>query len=401
MSHALSSRQERWLLSVLASIQFTHILDFMVMMPLGPQLMRLFGISPQQFAYVVSSYTFSAGISGFLSAYYMDRHDRKKVLFWVYAGFILGTFSCAFAPTYPLLLAARILTGAFGGILSSVTLSIVADTIPYERRSRAMGKVVGAFSLAAVIGVPMGLYIASQFGWHYTFIFLAILGCVIMVAIHRHVPALTSHIRGKEHHVSPMGLLMRVCRNWNQVKALTITFFQMMGQFMIVPFISPYMVFNVGFKESQLTYIYLIGGAASYLASAPIGRLSDRFGNFRVFMWASFLCAVPMYLMTHMHHLPIPLVLVVTASFFVLVGGRIIPMMTIVTSTATPSERGGLMSLNSCVQQVSAGFAALFVGWIVTRAPNGELQHYGIAGVLSIVSCFLGVIVARYVRKVT
>jgi predicted MFS family arabinose efflux permease len=185
MQLTLTKSSERWLLLTLALIQFTHIVDFMILMPLGPQLMRLFAISPREFGFLVSAYTFSAGISGFLSAFVVDRFDRKKILIWLYAGFTLGTLACALAPSYPVLLAARILTGCFGGVLAAAVLAVVADAIPMERRGAAMGIVTSAFSAASVLGVPLGLYLASLFDWHAPFIFLtglSLLGLTRLIA---------------------------------------------------------------------------------------------------------------------------------------------------------------------------------------------------------------------------
>ncbi len=260
-------KRERLLLFTLAAINFTHIVDFMIMMPLGPQLMRLFDISPQQFSALVSTYTFSAGVSSFIGAFVLDRFDRKKTLMIAYVGFVIGTFACALAPNYQLLLSARIVTGAFGGLLSALILSIIGDVIPEFRRATAIGIVMGAFSVASVVGVPFGLFIANQYSWHAPFIFLGILSTAILGLI---VVAMPNYVRtwySDIPHPSPIKVLTNLAQNGNQLSALWFTIMLVLGHFTIIPFLSPYMVANVGFSESDLTYIYLLGGAVTIFTS--------------------------------------------------------------------------------------------------------------------------------------
>jgi predicted MFS family arabinose efflux permease len=165
-------KKEKILLFILASIQFTSIMDFMIMMPLGPQLMRIFQINPQEFGFLVSAYTFAAGFSSFIGVFWIDNFDRKKALMNMYLGFLLGTLACALSPTYTILVLSRILTGLFGGLLMALVFSIIGDVIEEKRRGTAMGYVSTSFSLASVLGVPFGLFIASFWNWHAPFFFL-------------------------------------------------------------------------------------------------------------------------------------------------------------------------------------------------------------------------------------
>lgn len=383
---------ERGLLLTLAAVQFTHIMDFMILMPLGPQLMRLFQISPQQFGLLVSVYTFSAGICGFFSAFVIDRFDRRQVLLFLYTGFVLGTLACALAPAYEWLLAARILTGAFGGILSAVVMAVVGDAIPMARRGQAMGIVTAAFSAASVFGVPVGLYLAVRLSWHAPFFFLVIMGVGVWGLILAYVPRLQAHLqRDASQRPAAFQILRNAVALPTQRAALLLTLLMMLGQFSIIPFISPYMVANVGFSESQLTYIYLLGGGLTLFTGPWIGRLADRYGKTRILMAFLLLSTLPQILLTHLPPVPVLLALLVTTSFFVVSGGRIIPAMALITGLVSPQHRGSFMSIQSAVQQVSAGFASFLAGMIVVEQAQGggALLNYPLIGYLAVGSSLL------------
>ena len=188
---------ERALLLTLAGMQFTHIVDFMVMMPLGPQLTRLMAITDAQFGLLVSAYTLAAGASGLLASLYVDRFERKRLLLWLYAGFILATLACGLAPGYGSLMAARVTAGLFGGVLGALVQTIVGDVVPFERRGHAMGVVMGSFSLATVAGVPLSLFIAAHLGWHASFIAIAAASVVLGGVGLKVLPVIDGHLRAR------------------------------------------------------------------------------------------------------------------------------------------------------------------------------------------------------------
>lgn len=394
-------RSEKLLLFILASIQFTNIVDFMIMMPLGPQLMRLFEITPRQFSLLVSAYTFSAGIFGFLAAFQIDKFDRKTALLFVYAGFLLGTFACALAPGYEWLIAARVFTGAFGGVLGALVLSVVGDTIPVERRATAMGLVTAAFSVASVFGVPFSLFIASVWSWHAPFLFLATSGLLILVGIWKWVPKMNTHVQEKTNRISPFALISSIAKEANLRLALLLMMTIMLGNFIVTPFISPYMVSNVGFTEKELTYIYLFGGLLTIFTSPWIGKLSDRFGPKRIYIIFVFINLIPLLLITNLPITPVPIVLLITTSFFIVSGGRMIPSQTMIAGAVDPSKRGAFMSFNSSVQQLSTAFASLLAGLIVTKNDAGQLQNYQYVGLIAAVLSLISILVARKVKSVS
>lgn len=386
---------------MLAAIQFTNIVDFMIIMPLGPQLMRLFDITPRQFSMLVSAYTFTAGIIGFFGAFFIDRFDRRKALMVVYAGFVLGTLACALAPGYGAMITARMITGAFGGLLGALVLSVVGDAIPMERRASAMGLVTAAFSVASVFGVPFGLYIASVFSWHAPFLFLAVVGVFIWFGIWKWVPAMAGHIQSAFDKPSPIVLVKSVAGSANLRLGLLLMMMIMFGNFTVTPFISPYMVANVGFSERELTYIYLFGGFATIFTSPWIGKLSDRHGAKNIYTIFVLLCLIPLLLITNLPVTPIPAVILITTSFFIFSGGRMIPSQTMIASAVDPAKRGAFLSFNSSVQQLSTAAASVVAGLIVTKNESGQLLNFQYVGYFAALMCVLSVFVARKIKAVS
>lgn len=393
------TKKEKLILFVLAAAQFTHIVDFMIMMPLGPQLMRIFKISPQQFSLIVASYTFSAGIFGFLGAFVIDRFDRKTAFVIAYIGFTLGTLACGLAPTYHFLLAARILAGAFGGILGALVLAIISDIIPLERRASAMGIVMTAFSAASVLGVPIGLWLANLFTWNAPFLFLAGFTTIITASIFKIIPSLTEHLQSKANRPKPLDVITNVTRDKNALRALLMMSLLIFGQFSIIPFLSPYMVFNVGFKEGQLPFIYLCGGIGTIFTLPLIGKLADKHGRLRIFGYAVVLSAAPVLLITNMGHIPVYAALVVTTFFMIFIGGRMVPATTMVTSTVHPKNRGSFMSINSSVQQLSSSIASFASGMVIVKNAGGSLSHYNWIGFFAVAASFLSLYVAQKLKN--
>lgn len=392
--------KEKVILLLLTLLNFTHIMDFMILMPLGNYLMPYFDISSQQFSMLVAAYTFSAGISGFLAAFFVDRFDRKKVLIFAYAGFLLGTFCCAVSPAYEILLASRIVAGLFGGLIGAQVLSIVADLVPYERRAAAMGMIMAAFSAASVFGVPFGLYIANLFNWHAPFFFVVILGLVLVPFLVKLLPRMEDHILEKNvHSIGPVELVGDVFRNSRQMYALALTAFMMMGHFMIIPFINPFMEFNMGFSKTQTPLIYMVGGALTMISSPLLGRLADKVGKYRLFV-VLVLAGVPLIaLITNLPQIPFYLVLCITGLWFIISTGRFIPAQAMVSNVVPPERRGSFMSFNSSVQQMFVGLASVLAGFIVVKMPDNRIEQYEITGYFSIAIILCSIIFATMLHR--
>ncbi|MEN0058681.1 MAG: MFS transporter, partial [Bdellovibrio sp.] len=390
------SRQEKTLLFILASVQFSSIVDFMIMMPLGPQLMRIFSINPHQFGLLVSSYTFCAGISGFLAAFFMDKFDRKASLLFFFVGFSLGTLACALAPTYELLLLARGLTGVFGGVLSSLVLSIVSDAISYERRGSAMGVIMTSFSIASILGVPFSLFLANQFSWHAPFLFLGVFALFLCLVIWLRIPPMRLHLMEIRKKEPPHRTLTRILSNANQRRALFFMSAVMFGHFAIIPFLSPSLVANAGLTEGQLPLMYMLGGLLTIFSSPYVGRLSDRFGKHKVFLWGALITLLPYWVITHLAVTPLWWVLAVCAFFFVSSGGRMIPATALVSGTAMPQNRGSFMSIVSCVQHLSSALSSYIAGLIVTTGTHGRMEGYNVVGYVAIGFTFIAIYLSRH-----
>ncbi len=392
---------ERLLLFVLACLNFTHIMDFMIMMPMGPQLMRHFGIGPQAFSFLVSAYSLSAGASGFMAAFFVDRFPRKHVLLAAYSGFLIGTVACGLAPTYEWLAVARFVAGLFGGVLGAQVLSIVGDTFPYERRAQAMSIVMTAFSVASVVGVPFGLWLATEISWHAPFLVVAGLGLAVLFLLWRYVPRLDGHLVEGEKRQHPFAVLTNILQTPNQLRALLLTTVIMLGHFSIIPFIAPYLVANAGFGENHLYLIYLVGGLLTIFTAPLVGKLADQRGKYPVFVVFALLSLIPIYLITNLSSGSLSVVLFVSALFFIFSNGRLIPTQAMTASVVLPQQRGGFMSINSSVQLLAQAIATYGAGLIIQKTATGQLLHYSTVGYLAMTAIFASVFIARTVKPIS
>jgi MFS transporter, DHA1 family, inner membrane transport protein len=395
------TKKERILLFILASLNFTHILDFMIMMPLSNYLIPYFKITAMEFSILVASYSISAFLSGLIIAMVIDRFDRKKSLLIAYIGFLIGTISCGFAPTYGLLLAARIFAGLFGGIIGAQVLAIVADLFSYERRGRAMGAVMSAFAVASILGVPISLYLTNlfRFDWHVPFILIGSLAAVFVPLIIKFVPSITSHIVERDTSVSPFHALITVCKVPEQRSALIFSCLLMMGHFLIIPFINPYLEHNKGFSKDIIPMIYLCGGVASLFAAIFLGRFSDRVGKLPVFSWSVFFSLFMVLVITTMPNVHFSIVLGFFAIWFVLATGRAITAQAMISEVVSPERRGSFMSVNGSVQQLGSGVAALSAGAIVITERSGKILQYNWVGYLSILVLVVSLIIGRFIFR--
>lgn len=392
------SREEKILLGLMAGINFNHIVDFMIMMPLGPMLIRLFGIEAGQFGLLVSSYSFTAGLSGLLASLYVDRFDRKQSLLFFFAGFSLSTVACALAPGYWYLLAARSLAGAFGGVLSSLVLSVVSDAIPYERRGTAMGVVMGSFSVASVVGVPFSLELANRISWHAPFVFLGLLSFLVWVLIVAFMAPMRGHLLSKAARSPKRDTFLRILRTPAQCWALVFLGSIVLGQFTVIPFLSQSYVANAGLPESKLSYIYLFGGICSFAASPLVGWLADKTSKHTVFAFAVVLSAIPIYLITNMTAQPVWYLILISCSFFIAMSGRMVPALAMASSTATPQYRGSFMSVCSAVQNMSAALAA-FVGGKIVLFQDGRFERFDHVGFVAMAFSLVALGASRMIPR--
>ena len=370
---------QKFVVAVLAFLQFTVILDFMIMSPMGALLMPALNMSPSQFGMVVAIYALSAGSSALIASGFADRYDRKKMLMVFYVGFILGTLLCGLAPNYIFLLLARMVTGIFGGVIGSITLAIVADLFPFELRGRVMGYIQTAFAGSQVLGIPAGLYFSNLWGWHAPFFMIVIIGLVVGVIIQRYLQPINAHLKMRTdknafHHFHT------TLTNRRYIPAFVVTALLSLGGFMMMPFGSDYTVNNLGININDLPLMYLITGLATIFVGPLVGHLSDRVGKYPTFFFGSVLTILMVTIYTHMGVSPLYQVILVNTFLFLGIFSRIIPSQAINSAIPSPTDRGAFMAVSSSLQQIAGGVASVFAGMIVARGTDGKILHLDTVG---------------------
>ncbi len=370
---------EIFVIAILSILQFTVILDFMVLSPLGAMLLPQLHITTGQFGLVVSAYAFSAGASGILAAGFADKFDRKKILIFFYVGFLIGTVLCAIAPDYTFLLIARIVTGIFGGVIGSVSFAIITDLFRFEVRGRVMAFAQMGFALSQILGLPIGLMLANEFGWHSPFWMIAIFGLILGGVIVVYMKPVTGHLKLKSDR-NPFEHLIKTFSVPDYVKAYLSTTLLATGGFMLMPFGSAFSTNNLGLTLKQLPMVYLIVGLCTVPAAPLIGKLSDSMGKFKVFVWGTLLSCLMVAIYTPMGITPVWVVIVISGVMFVGITSRMITSSALMSAVPEPQDRGAFMSINASVQQISGGIASAIAGMIVFQAPDGILHRYDILG---------------------
>jgi len=369
------SRYQKFVVGLLAFLQFAVILDFMIMAPLGALIMPALQISPKQFGLVVSAYAFSAGVSGFVTAGFADRFDRKKILMFFYTGFLVGTLWCGLAPTFELLLAARVFTGLFGGVIGSVVLAIATDLFDVSLRGRVMGLIQTAFAASQVLGLPMGLFLSNRWNWHAPFIVLAVLGVAGLAVISAKLKPVDGHLGKPQEHSPFMHLFHTITEPRHLLAFLTVTLLAT-GGFMLMPFSSAFLVHNLGIELAHLPTIYFFTGICTMVFGPMIGKAADKFGKFQVFLFGSALSILMVVVYTHLGTTPLAVVVLVNVVMFVGIFSRMIPFQALASQVPEPTKRGAFNAISASIQQVSGGVASLVAGHIVTLGADGRIEHF-------------------------
>ncbi len=396
----LEPARERQLLWLLAFTQFTLIMDFMVMMPLGPQIMEAFSIGPAAFATAVSAYSWCGGLSGLFAATYIDRFDRRRLLLTMYALFVLSNLACALAPNFASLLLARAFAGITSGVIGSLVMAIISDVIPAERRGTATGIVMTSFSMAAVAGVPCGVLLGAHFGWAAAFFLLVLLSVPVWIICRTLVPSLREHLARAPVPISQaLPALWNLATQANHLRAFLLTFTMMAASMMIIPFISPTLVANHGVSPDKLAWIYMAGGAATLFTARWIGKLTDRYGARTMFTAVGVLSAAPILFLTHLPNLPYLAILAFFPTFMVLISGRIIPMQALLTTVPEPAKRGAFLSLNSATQSLGTGCGAWLGGLLLANTADGRITGYETNGWIAVAITVFGLFLVYTVRS--
>jgi predicted MFS family arabinose efflux permease len=397
------TRYQIFIIALLAFIQFTVVLDFMVLQPLSVILLKELSISTEQFGLVVSAYAFSAGASGLLAAGFADKFDRKKMLLFFYTGFVFGTFLCGIAPDYHFLLMARIVTGIFGGVMSSISYAIITDLFPLQVRGRVMGFVQLAFAMSQIMGIPVGLYLANNYDWRAPFLAIVAVSAIIGIFIFLYLKPITEHLKIQTQQ-NALGKLWDIVMVPQYRRAFAATTLLATGGFMLMPFGSAYGVHNLGIsKEDELPLLYLITGCCMLIFSPMIGALSDKVGKYKMFVIGSVITGIMTYIYCNLGVTPFWIIAVLNVILFVGITGRMISSSALMTAVPAPKDRGAFMGVNSSVQQIAGGIGSFLAGLIVSETSTGYIENYPLLGnvviVALVITAFPMYIVNNYVTK--
>lgn len=371
---------ERRVILLVTLVQIINVLDFVMVMPLGHAFANSLGFAESQLGLVGGSYTMSAAVVGFLSSRFLDRYDRRSALTVSMIGLVTATAFGGLAVDLHTMMAARIAAGAFGGPATSLSLAIIADVVPPERRGKAMGTVMAAFSVASVIGVPAGLYVSELGSWRTPFFCLAVLGLLVSVYAARALPSLRGHLEAVRTHATKTGELLRRPEVMMMLGAVTA---MMLSAFMVIPYIRSFLQNNHHYPEERIKILYAVGGVASFAVVRTAGPVVDRIGASPVATLGTVLiagCLAVGFLPPH----PILPVMLVFTVFMCTASLRGMPLSVLSSKIAAPHERAQYMSLQSAVQHIAASIGAIGASAILTTAPDQSLQHVDILIFLSI-----------------
>lgn len=392
------TRYQKFVIALLAFLQFTIILDFMILSPLGAILMPALKITTSQFGAVVSGYAVSAALSGFLTAGFADKFDRKKLLLFFYGGFVIGTLLCGLAPSYEFLLGARIVTGLFGGVIGSIVFAILTDLFPLQQRGRVMGFLQTAFAASQVLGLPAGLYLSNHWGWHMPFMMIVAVSTIAGFFILYYLKPITGHL-SLQSDKSPFQHLLHTLKVPRYILAFSVTGLLSIGGFMIMPFSSAFTVNNLGLHQDDLPMIYLITGIASILIGPLVGRASDRFGKFNVFVFGTMVSIVMVVLYTHLGVTSLPVIIVVNTVMFIGIFSRMIPSQALISGIPNASNRGAFMSVSSSLQQLAGGLGSIIAGMIVVQQADGMILHFEDIGYVMTALSLIALVMMYYINK--
>lgn len=389
---------QKFVVGLLAFLQFTIILDFMIMSPLGASMMPALKMGPAQFGIVVSAYAFSAGISGLLAAGFADRYDRKKMLLFFYTGFVLGTLFCAIAPSYHYMLAARIVTGLFGGVIGSVVLAIAADLFALNQRGRVMGFIQTAFAASQILGIPVGLYLSNIWGWHAPFFMIVAVSVVAGGVIVVYLKPINEHLKIERVDHNAFNHMKTTVTNEKYLYGFAATAFMSIGGFMLMPFGTDFTVNNLKLTMQDLPIIYLVTGVATIFIGPLVGKLSDSFGKLRTFIFGAVLSAVMVVYYTNMGPSSLIAVVIVNTVMFIGIFSRMIPSQALMSALPDPAHRGSFMAINASMQQISGGVAAVIAGYIVVKRPDGVLEHFDVLGYVLVATVTITVFMMKVIN---
>ena len=392
------SRSEWGLILVLVAVQFTHMVDFVIIMPLGDRLIRELGITEGQFGWIVAAYAWAAGLASLLASAVMDRFDRRAVLLTMYAGFVVSTALCGLAWDYPTMLLARTLAGVFGGLAAVALITVIGDAFPPAKRGRAVGTVMSSFAVASIAGLPIGLILAARYGRGAPFLVLAGVSAAVWGWAFVRLPSLRGHLRAERP--SRLAEFAAVAREPAHLWAFAFSFFLVLGTFTVASFIGPVLMSHNGWAEDRLSWIYLAAGLCTLAGMTLIGRLADRLPRRPLFQVLGFAALVMAVVVTNLPPGPLWVAALVMSGFMVFAAGRMVPAQAIILGVARPENRGGFMSLNTSVQHLATGLAPAIASGVLHRdVPNGPLLGFPLVGLIAAAAAGVSLVLASFLTS--
>lgn len=392
------TRYQKGVTALLAFLQFAVIIDFMIMSPLGALIMPALDITPRQFGMIVSAYAFSAGISGLLTAGFADRFDRKKLLLFFYGGFIIGTLWCGLAQSFGMLLLARMVTGIFAGVIGSIVLAIAADLFSPQLRGRVMGFIQTAFAASQLLGLPMGLYLSNNWGWHSAFLALVVIGGIGGLVIILFLKPVDAHLSAPQER-SPFMHLLHTVTDPRYLLAFLTTALLTTGGYMLMPFSSAFTINNLGIDAAHLPTIYLATGLGTIFVGPLVGKAADSLGKVPVFMAGCVMTIIMVLIYTHLQATSLPVLIVINVLLFLGIFSRMIPFQALMSSVPEPSKRGSFNAVSAAVQQLSGGFASLVAGHLIAFGSDGKLLGFDMIGYVMVATTLVSAVLVWNIQR--
>jgi predicted MFS family arabinose efflux permease len=388
---------EKQIIYILTFMWFCAVIDFMLLMPFGAEFMNIYQIQPHKFSMLIAAYSISAGTSALLATFYIDKYDRKNILLIAFFFFALGSILCSYAYTFNLMLFSRFMTGAFGGILGCVTVAIISDLVPFSRRGKALGLLNMAFGMASIIGIPLGLFISKYSDVFFPFRLIGILALLVLILAYKIIPSLEMYIK-QETSIKIKDVIELFLDN-NIQKALVFVFFLIIGHFMFISFVNPFLTENLNFSKDETTLMYMIGGASVAISSTFIGKNIDKFGKLKSFIVLIILSFIPVIAIAHLKSNNILLSLFLCSLLFIFSSGRMIAAMTLVTGAPTENQRAKFLAIRSAIIEFSEGIAVSIGGWILTKNEiTGEIENYPILSYIAVIVGVFCIFLAKRIK---
>jgi len=396
------TRYQYLILAIITLVFLTIVLDFMLMSALSAILLPKLEITTKQFGLLVSAYPISAGISTILLSGYADKFDRKKLLLFFYSGFLLGILFCTNAPSYQVLVVARIITGIFGGVVAPICFAIVIDLFEITQRGRAMGILQMASAGSQILGLPLALYLASEWDWRVAFGLVLFLGIIAVVLVFWKIRPVDKHLQ-IQAKVNPLYHSLKIISNRNYLLVFLNNTLLVSADIIMMTFSAAFCTNNLGVDLDDLPLLYGIAGVATFIFAPIIGRLTDKYGTLTIFLVGTAMTIMMVAVFTNLGINPLWAVIIVHTLLLLGNNARSISSSALGTVVPEVEDRGAFMAVDAAMQLAIGGMAAMIAGLIVFQSDDGMINNFPTLGVvvisLMILTCGVMYVIDRMVKR--